>query len=394
MITRLKVKNYKSLRNFEMELGPINVLVGPNMAGKSNVIDVFRFIFDLLHPSGGQMPLYSALNSRGPESDLPWNGLASHLVQIGIEGNRLDQPETHWNYELAMSFPPNGFVQVQNETLSIKRGAEERELVDAHTTSPGTRWLKNFDGTQLAGLPGSDRSVLQGRVANWDGDFLAAYIEIWRFHQFIPTLMKTPNPTSQGRVLDRVGSNISAWLMWIQTYHPEQFAKIAQAACDLLPGFRKLMTSPTQQGTVFISSQELGLKSPINLWQMSEGELALLAFLSLIYSPPEWAGSLYCLEEPENHLYPKLLSAMVRLLRQVREEAAQAGMPLSQLIIATQSPQFVDLFSLDEVVWLQKKDGATLATRPRDKEHLRDLVKDKDFGLADVVYSGILSESE
>jgi predicted ATPase len=84
----------------------------------------------------------------------------------------------------------------------------------------------------------------------------------------------------------------------------------------------------------------------------------------------------------------------VRLLRQVREEATQAGLPLSQLIIATQSPQLVDLFSLDEVIWLQKKEGATVAIRPRDKQHLRELVSDKELGLADIVYSGILNEPE
>jgi predicted ATPase len=206
--------------------------------------------------------------------------------------------------------------------------------------------------------------------------------------------MKAPNATGVGRVLDKVGSNISAWLMWIQTNYPEQFAKIGQAACDLLPGFKKLLTSPTQQGTVFLSSLEAGLITPVNLWQMSDGEVALLGFLSLIYSPPEWAGSLYCIEEPENHLYPKILSGLIRLLRQVREEAAQAGQSLSQVIIATQSPQLVDLFSLDEVVWLQKKEGATEAIRPRDNKHLRELVRDKEFGLADVVYSGILGEPE
>jgi predicted ATPase len=393
MITRLRVQNFKNLRDLELELGPINVLVGPNMAGKSNVIDVFKFIFDILHPSGGQEGLWFALNNRGVASDLPWKGSSTNFISMAIEGDREDAPSTHWTYELAISFPPSGFIQIQKETLRLRRNGEERELIGERLGSPGP-WLKNFDGTELAGLPGGHRSVLQGRVANWDGDFLAALIEIWRFHQFIPGLMKAANPTSQGRVLDRIGSNISAWLMWVQTNHPEQFARIAQAASDLLPGFRKLLTTPTQQGTVFISSQESGLKSPINLWQMSDGEVALLAFLSLIYSPPEWAGSLYCLEEPENHLYPKLLSAVVRLLRQVREEATQAGLPLSQLIIATQSPQLVDLFSLDEVIWLQKKEGATVAIRPRDKQHLRELVSDKELGLADIVYSGILNEPE
>ncbi len=393
MITRVKVQNFKSLSDFKLELGPINVLVGPNMAGKSNVIDVFKFLFDLLHPTGGQEGLWSALNTRGPALDLPWKGSETNFVSIAIEGEREDAPGTHWAYKLQVSFPPNGIIQIQKEDLRLRRGAEERELIGERPAAGG-RWLKNYDGKELAGVPGSDRSALQSIVANWDGDFLAALIEKWRFHQFLPALMKTPNPTSKGRVLDKVGSNLSAWLMWIQTHHPEQFAKIAQAASDLLPGFRKLLTWPTEQGTVFISSQESGLISPVNLWQMSDGEVALLAFLSLIYSPPEWTGSLYCIEEPENHLYPKLLNAVVRLLRQVREEATQAGLPLSQLIIATQSPQFVDLFSLDEVIWLQKRDGATTAIRARDKQHLRELVSDKELGLADIVYSGIISEPE
>jgi predicted ATPase len=422
MITRMKVQNFKSLRDFELELGPINVLVGPNLAGKSNVIDVFKFLFDLLHPSGGQEGLWFALNNRGG-LDLAWKGSSTSFVSISIEGDRVGERDTHWIYELGIFFPPNGSTEIQREALRLRRGAEERELIGERS---GARWLKNYDGKEIAQFPGGYRSVLQGRVANWDGDFLAALIESWTFHQFIPALMKQPNKTGTGRALDKTGSNLSAWLMWKQTHDPDQFARIAQAARDLLPGLRSLLTTPTEQGTVYISAQESGLISPVNVWQMSDGEVALLALLSLIYSPPEWAGSLYCIEEPENHLYPKLLSAVVRLLRQVREEVVQAreeamgraraaifsppsaviqarqetmhglgsGATLSQLVITTHSPQLVDLFSLDEVIWLEKKEGATAAVRPRDKKHLRELVRDKELGLADVVYSGILSEPE
>jgi predicted ATPase len=393
MITRLKVQNFRSLSNFELELGPVNILVGPNMAGKSNVIDVFRFLFDLLHPGSGQQGLWSAVNNRGAASDLPWKGSSANFINFTMEGDQPAARGENWVYELAISFPPTGYAQIQKEALRLRRGGDERELIFERPGGSGP-WLKNYDGREIAGLPGGDRSVLQGRVANWDGDFLSTLIEGWRFHQFLPALMKQPNQTGVGQVLDQYGRNISAWLLWIQTHHPEQFTKIAQAASDLLPGFRKLLTTPTQQGTVFLSSLESGLLRPVNLWQMSDGEVALLAFLSLVYSPPEWAGGLYCIEEPESHLYPKLLGAVVKLLRQVREEAAVSGFPLSQLIIATQSPQLVDYFSLDEVIWLEKKDGATVAVRPRDKQHLRELVIDKDFGLADIVYSGMLSDPE
>ncbi len=398
MIKRLKVQNFKSLRSFELELGPVNLLVGPNMAGKSNVIDAFKFLFDSLHPTAGQPSgLWSALNARGPAGDVLWNGPASRAFSISLEGDRDEEPSTAWKYSMSVAVLPQGQIQVQGEAFTLTRGGEERELLTPSPAAGGVmRFLKNYDGTDKGGVPGDNASALQGlgRTGDWDGRFLVPFIESWRFYQFVPPLMRSANQTGAGAVLDPLGSNVSAWLMWLQTNHPDRFARISQAARDLLPGFAGLFATPTSQGTVFLSSQEVGLRTRINLWQMSDGELAVLAVLSLIYSPPEWTGSLYCIEEPESHLYPKVLSGIVRLLRQVREEASAAGLPLSQLIITTQSPELVDLFSLDEVIWLQKKEGATVPLRPRDKKHLRELVTDNDLGLADIVYSGILSEPE
>ena len=394
MITRAKVQNFRSLRDLDLELGPINVLVGPNMAGKSNVMDVFKFLFDLLHQTPGQPSgLWSALNARGTGTDLLWNGPASRSFSISLEGSQWGEPAVTWKYSIYVAALPTGGLQIQAENFTLTRGGEERELL----TQRGTAlFAKNFDGVERGGVPIGSESVLErlGRNPDWDGAFLFSLIESWRFYQLVPGLMRQPNQTGAGAVLDRVGSNVSAWLMWMQTHHPEQFAKVSQAACDLLPGFSGLFTTPTAQGTVFLSSRESGLAERVNLWQMSDGELALLALLSLIYSPTEWASSLYCIDEPENHLYPKLLAALVRLLRQEREDAAERGLPLPQLILATQSPHLVDQFSVDELIWLQKKDGATRAVRPRDKENLRQLVSDKELGLAEIVYSGILSHPE
>ncbi len=47
MLRRLKVKNYKSLRNLDLRLGRLNVLVGPNAAGKSNILDCLAFLSEL-----------------------------------------------------------------------------------------------------------------------------------------------------------------------------------------------------------------------------------------------------------------------------------------------------------------------------------------------------------
>ena len=50
MITRLQVRNFKSLRDIDLAFGPLSVLVGPNMSGKSNIRDVFRFLYQVFFP--------------------------------------------------------------------------------------------------------------------------------------------------------------------------------------------------------------------------------------------------------------------------------------------------------------------------------------------------------
>jgi predicted ATPase len=112
--------------------------------------------------------------------------------------------------------------------------------------------------------------------------------------------------------------------------------------------------------------------------------------LSLIYVPPERSGTLYCVEEPENHLHPRLLETLITLLRQVHGSAGSE----KQFLFATQSPYFLDQFSLDEVYWVEKTKGETKAYRPSDKQHLRKLVEDRELGLGDLMYTGALGKEK
>jgi len=390
MITRLKVRNFKSLRNLDLALGPVNVLVGRNMAGKSNIVDALLFIQHFLFPSPGTEGLTYALAERGGVSEVLWKGGNERLLSFQVETLSSDGKES-FVYELEIILGVGQYANIQREALKWRKDGKETDLIVQDSGGP---WLVDGRGGKTGGGTGGTRSILQHAMPSSEGYSFLISVGSWRFHHFIPALMKRENNTGQGQVLSRYGDNLSAWLMWLQTRSPEVFDRINEVARDVFPGIRSLLTWPSQQGTVHLASQEEYLKQPINVWQMSDGEIVFIALLSLVYTPQDLGPSLLCLEEPENHLHPDLISTLVRITRQVREEIEEAGSPLAQVIVTTQSPYFVDAAKLEEVIWVERKDGETRTVRPDAHAHLRKLIADKELGLGDIVYSGLLQDSK
>src|SRR5208282_5884866 len=123
MLTKIRAHNFKSLKDVTLELGPRNVLVGANMAGKSNVIDLFRFIYDMTFPlQPGTMALSNAVFSRGGFGELSWKGGNEQRIEIALSGTTVEHgPEWPWEYEISIQGEPNGRFWVGNEILRVQR---------------------------------------------------------------------------------------------------------------------------------------------------------------------------------------------------------------------------------------------------------------------------------
>jgi predicted ATPase len=119
-------------------------------------------------------------------------------------------------------------------------------------------------------------------------------------------------------------------------------------------------------------THEKYLKRPITIWHMSDGELQFLALLSLIFAPPHLGATLYCAEELETHLHPRLLEILVELLNQRRHEL---GTRTAQHIMTTHSPHLLDKMEIEDVIVVEKRNGATHCTRPASKVHLKEFLE-------------------
>ncbi len=390
MIHEVVVKNFRSLRDVSVRLGEQNVLVGPNLSGKSNLIQVFRFLTGMVTAPPGTNGLPHAIHSLGGLSEITWKGgdlgpVSVELVGSGAPFSGLGS-DVKWDYRITIVAAQRGFFAVQDESLSVEVGGQQYRLIE---NVAGDRKLQTKDGRPLSSVGGTDRSALEFEIPDWEGNALREFLRSFQFHQLLPPLIRQLNASAAANFLNEYGDNLGSWLMTLQTKYADSFERITRVAKDAFPGLERLFTVPTQQGQVFLTSQERYLKRPVSVFQMSDGELAFIALLSLIFSPSELAAPLYCFEEPENHLHPQLLATLVEVLKQVQEEIPPDQR--AQILITTHSPYLVDKFSLEELIVLEKHEGATTIVRPSDKAHLRGLLENEEIGLGELFYSGALS---
>lgn len=390
MITSVRVKNFKSLKDISLVFGQRNVLIGPNMTGKSNLVSLFRFLKQMVVSAPSLLGLPSAVNSQGGFAELAWRGDESNLISISLEGDLRTvgaSRDQKWQYDLEiLGDRMRNSILVQNETLRISGPHEEYWLIKRDAS--GQRQLLTSSGKAITQVHEGNRSALEYEIPDWEGNKFRQAFASFQFYRLIPQFMKQVNAFSAPALLEETGANLSAWLMLLQTRHMESFNRIVSIVKDVLPDVVSLFTWPVEQSKVFIASNEKYLKTAVPVWQMSDGELCFLAFLSLVFAPLDYGADLFCVEEPENHLHPKLIEALVTVHDQrLRELGEDAG----QVLITTHSPLLVDKCQAEEVIVVEKREGATICTRPSDRPHLLELLTSEEIGLGDLLYSGALS---
>jgi predicted ATPase len=384
MIKKLQVKNYKSLKSLDLELGRRNVLVGPNMSGKSNLIDCFKFLTQMCI-SG----VNTAFLNRGGFPEVVWkgdDGPISFWLVIEQEEDEKESEKRRYEYEIAIiGSPTAGLISIEREHLIFKIGKQVSTLIDLRN---GRGNVTHADGRIAFVTEDPSRSALEFTVPGWEGMMVKNYISIWRFYRLLPAIMKRENAVVAQNFLNENGENFSSWFMTLQTSHPNEFHLIKQVARDVFPELEEILTPPTQFATTFVTTTEKHLKRPVTIGHMADGEIVFLAWLSLIFAPLSLGAPLYCVEELENHMHPKLLETLVEVVNQRQKElGTQAG----QIIVTTHSPYLVDKVNLGDLIVVEKINGATRCTRPASKTHLKELLERKELGLGELWYSGALS---
>jgi predicted ATPase len=387
MLKAFKIKNYRSLRNVALNPGLRNILVGPNASGKSNSLDVFRFFRDIAN-----VGLSRAISNRGGFNEIFWKGESIDRIiefeldleiPVGTEG-----AVTPAQYHLAIEGSQTGLVTVKRELLKVSHASSTVDVIDMRSGHGTVRQLDGSPAFEPSGDPSA--SMLDFNVPNWPGTAFKQYLTLWRYYSLIPVAMKQLKPFVRANFLEEHGENLVEYLTTLKTTYAESFREIERVAKDTFPDLDQLIPEPNQTGQVLLTLREKFLKTPITAWNMAEGEITFIALLSLILAPAELGSPLACVEEPENHLHPRLLETLVELLKQTEAKFIEQGEGAAQIFASTHSPYLVDQFDIEDLIVVEKVRGETRYSRPNDKSELRQLLSREQLGLGELWYSGAL----
>ena len=394
-ITRIRVKNFRSIADSSLDLGAATVLVGPNGSGKSNFLDAAAFLSDALLTN-----LDAAFSARqGFESVRMREGKPGG-VEMGV---RYESDGVLIDYDFAVNGDADGGCRVTRERIKFGTIDGKRlpsiKVQNGILVSPDElirEMGEQFeDGdtdfyTDNLAMPAISRLIFQlirrltprrrstrliRRLMRW-GEAEDAYRLIYfglytlqnalaqlRVYRLFPNMMRQPQRVRNPRPLDPDGGNLGSALWEMDKKHPDSMERLKKILRHIVPFITDLRVVPAggflitqlKHGDVSVKNEE---DAWFDLTQESDGTVRTLGILTALYQQPYLP--LIGIEEPELNVHPYAFE----LIGESILEASRR----SQTLITTHTPDLIDMFRVENIVAVDSERGTTSAGRVSDKQ--------------------------
>src|ERR1035438_4659037 len=298
-ITRVALKNYKSIAACDVPLGPLTILVGPNGAGKSNFLDAMRFCRDALRTPLDQVFAKRNTNLHHLLHRSPANPESLGMrFDFALDGGQ----EGHYSFEIGLQ-SPRGF-EVRQEACVIRGSdGQSRRSFDLRSGF----FVLSSDPARPIPAPSANRLYLVN--ASGLSEFQPVYelLSGMEFYTPDPEMMRNElDTTGSADILDADGENIASVLDRLSQTQEATKARIDQYLQAIVPGFLR------------VEAEEVKFYKLLNFYfavagspepneflasAMSDGTLRALALLVALFqnAGSDSRVSLIGIEEPQAH---------------------------------------------------------------------------------------------
>ena len=364
LISRVTLRNYKSIATCRVDLRALTFLVGPNGSGKSNFLDGLRFVSDALRTS-----LDHALRDRGTIKEVRRRsgGHPNHFA-IRLDFSLGTGGIGHYSFRIGAK--PSGGFEVQNEECKITFGSDGLREARFHVRAGEV--IDKSSEVMPPAVP--DRLFLVAAAGLPEFRPLYDALSRMSFYNLNPREIAAMQKPDAGELLAREGWNSASVFAKLPESTKEE---IARYLAQIVPGVSGVDAK-------VLGSQETlefrqGVKGQEHPWRflaasMSDGTLRAFGVLLALFQGLGRNGQappLVGLEEPEVALHP---AAAGVLLGALREASA-----VSQIVVTSHSPDLLDDSNIpdESILAVESRDGVTVIGQVDDAG--RSVLRDKLF---------------
>lgn len=329
-LEKLTIKGFKSIREQTLLLGPLNVFIGGNGVGKSNLIGAFRFLREIVNQNLAGYTLTK--------------GGADTLLHFG----RKRSPEMSFRLEF-------GEGDTSNAYFVMLRGTDEDGLIVASETAYYHE-RKKYPHPYHYSVATMVKESLLKQAGHITTAQVVRDLESYRVYHFHDTsdtaAVKGTVDLEDNRVLRAQADNLAAFLYWMQLKKPDHFANIQDTVRQIAPFFEEFRLAPSKrnENKIRLEWKEKGSDAYFNASSLSDGTLRFMCLVTLLIQPD--LPAVVLLDEPELGLHP----AAVTLLADLLKSAATR----TQVIVATQSVTLVNQFDPEQVWAVDREDNQSV----------------------------------
>lgn len=350
LISRVVLRNYRSIGQCKVDLSDLNLLVGPNGAGKSNFIDALRLVSESLRET-----LEYAIRQRGGIGAVRRRS-GGHPRHFAV-GLRLRLGEgANSSFAFQIGALPEGAFRVQREQAHISGAGLEEAFYEVQDGA-----LRRASA-QLGAPPAGSADRLYLSTASGLPAFRPLFDTLARmgFYNLNPAEIRELQPHDRGTILSPSGRNLAAVVKRLKDESPSSLARIEAYLRRIVPeiaGVDHRQLGPRE--TMEFRQDVKGQKNPWRFYAaaMSDGTLRSLGVLAALFQFTKGDGgpvSLVAIEEPESTVHPAAAATVMDAILEASKR--------EQIVATTHSPDLLDHPALDSghFIAVTKTAGETL----------------------------------
>lgn len=338
-LDKLTIRGFKSIRDLtDFELRSLNILVGANGSGKSNLISFFRMLQSLIEGT-----LDDFVRNSGGIGDLLHNGRKTTQrmrfeTRFGIRG-----------YRFSLTPGPGEGFALTDEARFYESGT--------------SRWweLGNTSNNQSLLVQEAKGTTRDSEYSRPVFDAIRSW-KIYHVHDTSPTApMRHAEIVEDNKSLRFDASNIGPFLLRLRNEQQSHYDEILRVCRLVAPFLDDFLLEPQRFGpktTVSLTWTTKGSDYPMQPYHLSDGSIRFICLATALLQPDP--PSTIVIDEPELGLHPEA----IRILGELVEDASKR----TQVLIATQSPLLLDQFSIEDIIVVNRRDGQSTFERLRHSD--------------------------